>query len=338
MIAGCAHVDGRYTVPFGSGRQFGDGCDAIWNLGLRALKVYLTRNYLTDYPQQNSWSSTPTNLTQLVQTEQFATEIARQWSAVVFSAFTFANGLSNWWLVAPTAANYAAEYAEIYSLTVYLLTAYNNTGKTFVLQNWEGDWCWADGPVHTLDRTFVSREVVDFYAAFLGTRQRAVRDAVRDTAHDNVQVLCAFEVNRVLDAMSNPDQLRIVREIANRVQPDLVSYSAYDSTIVVMGWTADEATWEAACEKYFSRALGIINRAFPGVPVQIGEFGFPELEVPPGHDVAAMIRKVADIARRFGCRYLLYWEVFDNEGRGYYLQRPDGSLSIAGETVPSLSA
>jgi hypothetical protein len=42
-----------------------------------------------------------------------------------------------------------APVLQVYSLTRYLLTTYNNSGRTFFLGNWEGDWwvgeCWGEG-------------------------------------------------------------------------------------------------------------------------------------------------------------------------------------------------
>ncbi len=340
MSIGCAHEQGLYTVPAGSGTQFSDGCNTIWDLGLRALKVACTSTYATMYPLQTTWSSTPTSLKTLAQTTQFSEQLAKAWDTVVFTIFTFANGATNWWRVNPSLAQYQAEYAEVYELTAHLLTAYNNSGKVFVLQNWEGDWAFMDAFVPT---TYVSRAFVDFYAAFFAARQRAVSDARRDTPHVNVDVRHAIEVNRVLDAEQG--NKRILTDIAPRIQPDMVSYSSYDSTIVSTGWGSGFSDWSAKCTADFSKALRRINSAFPGVPVQIGEFGFPENEDPRGAaDVGRMVQTVRDVAKSFGCVNLLYWQVFDNEPgtppnayRGYWLKNNLGAVTIAGAKLPMLA-
>ena len=216
MRAGVAHAQGLYTVVAGSGTQFMDGVNWIYNSGFHTIKIYCSSSYLTDYPLQTSWSSTPTNLTQLASTTQYAAALSKSFNTIVMTCFTFANGITNWWRTAPTSAKYAAEYTEIYNLAVYLLTTYNGTGRRFVIQNWEGDWAFMDTSV--ID-TFVDRPMVDRYVAFLGTRQRAISDARKATASD-CQVLCAFECNRVLDSRLYPHRRRILRDIANRVQPD----------------------------------------------------------------------------------------------------------------------
>lgn len=333
MRYGAAHTNGLYNYP-NDGHQFTNGCNAIWNLGLRTLKVYCTADYLTNYPLQSAWSSTPTSLTELVQTAEFSTQLARGWDSVIMTVFTFANGSTNWWRVDATNSRLNAEYDEIYDLTVHLLTTYNDSGIKFVLQNWEGDWAYLDA----FDPdTFVDRKHTEFYAAFAATRQKAVHDAVRDTAHSNVSVRMAFEVNRVLDVKDAPAKVRILNTLSRRFVPDIVSYSAYDSTIVATGWGSNQADWENKCTVQFTKALNLIKHYWPGVAIQIGEFGFPENEATEHtNDVRLMIRKVRDIALSAGVESLIYWEVFDNEPsipytyRGYWLLKPDGSQSIAG--------
>lgn len=345
MKYGATNVRGLYTVPNGSGTQFHDGAQVIWDLGLRVFKAYATADYLADYPLQSAWSSTPTNLTQLVQTTQFTTELARAWDTVVLTTFTFANGTTNWWRPSITAAQLLAEYNEVKALAVHLLSTYSGSGKRFILCNWEGDWAFMDS--FTPD-TAVNRPLVDQYAAFLATRQRAVRDARQETAHSGVTVLNAFEVNRVFDARKYPHRRRILTDLASRLQPDAVSYSAYDSTIVDQGsWGADQAAWEAATVPVFTAALRFIKAAFPGVLLYIGEFGFPENEQTNDHplnDTAQMVQVLNDVCVAEGVDSFIFWQAFDNESsvpytyRGYWLRRPDGSLSLTGAKMQALAA
>lgn len=338
MKLGAAHVDGLYTVPNGSGTQFSDGCDAIWNLGLRTIKLYLTADYATDYTLQSSWSATPTTLTTLAQTTQFATQLARAWDTVFLTTFTFANGTTNWWRADVAASKLSAEYTEIYNLAVHLLTTYAGTGRRFVLQTWEGDWALMDSTVVT---TVVDPKFVDRYAAFLGVRQKAVEDA-RKASPSDVQVLNAVEVNRVLDSVANPDRKRILRHLAGRIRPDMVSWSAYDGTIVDQGgWGASQAAWEAATVPVIRKAFAAIKAAFPGVPLYVGEFGFPEEEVPGDHSIAQMLNTCLYEFECAGVDTALFWQVFDNEQggggegtyRGYWMKKPNGDVSASGLAI-----
>ncbi len=337
MKYGAAHVQGLYTYPGGSGTQFTDGCNAIWDLGLRTLKVYCTGAYLTNYPLQTAWSSTPTTCTELCQTTQFTTQLSKAWDTVIMTVFTFANNpgtVTNWWRVGCTNAKLLAEYTEIYNLAVHLLTTYNDSGKTFILQNWEGDWAFMDAfdPATPVDRKYV-----DYYAAFAQYRQRAVEDARRATAHTNVTVLNAFECNRVLDVKNMPGSRRILSDLAKRFTPDVASWSAYDGTISVSGWTASQALWETTNAAYFKQGIALIRTAWPGCRISVGEFGYPENEAPAGFNVSEMIEITRNWAVAAGIEWFIYWEVFDNEAgtppatyRGYWLIKNDGTQSLAG--------
>lgn len=333
MLNGGAHVRGLYTVPNGSGAQFTDGCDAIWDLGLRTLKVYATPDYAADYPLQSSWSGTPSNLTELISLDEYTAQLSRGWDTVIFTTFTFANGTTNWWRADPSATRFANEYQEIYNLVVHLLTAYDDSGKTFILQNWEGDWAFMDS---FNPDTYVPRQYINFYAAFLNIRQKAVSDARAATPHSNVNVYMCVELNRTYDP---PNLRRILYNLPKLINPDVISYSAYDRTIVQYGWTANQATWEAAYVPSFTKGLRLIKKAYPNALLMIGEYGFPENEAINDHpllSVGDMIQTVYDICREEGVRWHVYWEVFDNEAsipytyRGYWFRKPDGSLSIAG--------
>lgn len=340
MKYGCAHVLGLYNVP-DDGNQFQNGCDAIAALGVATLKVYLTKDYLLNYPLQTSWSGTPTNLTELAQTTQFTTQLNAGWDTIIFTAFTFANGTTNWWRTGPTNAQLAAEYTEIYNLAVHLLTTYNDSGKTFILQNWEGDWAFMDSFTPT---TFVERKMVDYYVAFVARRQKAVSDARQAVAYSNVTVLNAVEVNRVLDAKTYPHRRRIITDLAGRIRPDIVSFSAYEATDSLEGW-GSQAAFDALCESNLTQAVTLIRNAFPDSKLMIGEFGYPENQIVaefPSLNVGSMIQTVATVASNLGVDYLIYWQVFDNETsipytyRGYWFRKPDNTLTLAGSKFQDL--
>jgi len=338
MKFGSVSTDGLYTVPDASGTQFLDAADELYNtIGSRCIKMYASPSYATDYPLQSSWSSVPTNLTQLVQTTQYSTVIGMGWDTVVFTTYTFANGITNWWQVDVSQSKLDAEYDEIYNFVVHLLTTYNDSGMTFILQSLENDWNWSE-PTYTVN-TFTDRKAVDNYAAFFAMRQRAVSDARKATAYTNVKVLNAIEPNRIVDAFTNSNRRRLVRDIAQRLQPDIIAYSAYDSLIDTYSWTANYATWVATYTPLFRQAIQRIKRAFPGVPIYISEHGWPENQAPVGFDIYDMCVVAKDIALDEGCTHIFYWAIFSNEAnpspppddRGYWLIEPDGSLSRAGE-------
>lgn len=339
MILGVAHVQGQYTIPSGSGTQFTDGADVAEACGLPAFKFYCTGNYTADYPL-HTFSGAPSNCTQFLQLAEVAAVLARPaFTDFAITLFSFGNPQNNWWRDAGRADNprLLVEYTEVYNAAVHLLTTYNNTGKTFVFQNWEGDWALMDAFV---PGTYVKKRDIDYCLAFHSARQRAVRDAMRNTAHTNVAVLYAVEVNRVLDVVDNPGRARLLKDVLNRLRPDVVSYSEYDSFIATYGYGANQAEWEALADLHYTRAWRLIKEYAPYSLIQGGEAGFEEARIAidrPSYNVGDMIRKLVSIAEAEGVKWWYYWQVFDNEVdgttpegvKGYYLKKPDGTSSAA---------
>lgn len=348
MQYGVAHSQGQYTVPTGSGTQFKDGADVALALGLQAFKFYCTQNYATDYPLQSSWSASPTTCKGFLQTTQAASVLAMNFQTFSMTMFAFGNPANNWWRDSGKADNarLLVEYNEIYDAAVHLLTTYNGTGKTFIIQNWEGDWALMDAfdPA-----TYVTQKELDYNLAFHSARQRAVRDARRNTPHSGVDVLYAVEVNRVLDLVTNPARRRLLRDVIPKLNPDVVSYSAYDSFIATYGYGSNQAQWESYVDTYYVQALQLIRQYAPASKLSIGEVGFEEARIAidrPSYDVRQMVRKMATVSAAQGASWFFYWQTFDNEVdittpsgvKGYWLKKPDGSTSSAGLELALLAS
>jgi hypothetical protein len=189
------------------------------------------------------------------------------------------------------------EYQEIYNLTRYLLTAYNGTNKTFYLGNWEGDWhLLNDNPNYVPTQ----KEFHDMTAWF-NTRQKAVDDAKRDTPFHGVNVFYYLEVNRVQDAIQGKS--RLTNDILPKTNVDFVSYSSYDSLDT---------------EEKLKKALDYIQSNLahkPGISgkrIFIGEYGFPSISHTPQKQ-EELSRRVMRVGLEWGCPFVLYWEIYNNE-------------------------
>src|SRR4051794_33537986 len=135
-VLGVAHAAGRYN--FTGEDYLNEGAGRILELGSRVIKVFLTPDHVQDaYPFNSDWNPPPVDVVELVQRPYVQELFAKPFSTyiLVIQPVTgepqFLDGL--------TADEAAAERDQMYRLAKYLLTAYPNTGKTFVLQNWEGD-------------------------------------------------------------------------------------------------------------------------------------------------------------------------------------------------------
>jgi hypothetical protein len=203
------------------------------------------------------------------------------------------------------------ERREIYDLTRYLLRTYKGTGKKFYLGNWEGDWM-----LTKVNPNYVaSDQELQNMIAWVNTRQKAVDDARRDTPHSGVEVYYYVEVNLVQDARQG--KVRVANKVLPFTNPDYVSYSSYDAQ-------------NGDVEKTYAGALDYLQsqlRPKPGIPgkrVFIGEYGLPAADF-GAQAQDSMARHVMRAGLRWGCPFVLYWEMYNNEvtadgrQRGFWL-------------------
>ena len=207
------------------------------------------------------------------------------------------------------------DYNAFYKYTKKLLTRYNGSGIEFFLGHWEGDWYYLDN-YNTAQKT-VSADLTDAMIEWINNRQKAVDDAKRDVAHDNVWVWNYIELNRPTDAMDDK-----MDRVMNRVLPytnvDYVSYSAYDS--MAMAPSAVKKVIDKIYD-YLPEKEGVI-----GPRVFVGEFGQPAAN--EGFDDRKHCQtNLKYFAKYLACdvRFVLYWQMYDNEkledgrNRGFWL-------------------
>ena len=209
-------------------------------------------------------------------------------------------------------------YREIHDLVAYLLKAYSGTGKTFYLGHWEGDWHlrWDYDRQRPL-----RKEAVDGMVRWLNVRQEAIDDAKRETPHHDVDVFGYTEVNLVQRGLHG--QPCAVTEVLPNVDVDYVSYSAWDAT-------NKPASAEALRQKLVA-GLDFIEGHLrprpdlpPGKRVWIGEFGYPAISYSEA-EADRNTRWVLRTGLEWGCPFVLYWELYNNEvepggrQRGYWM-------------------
>ena len=329
FFTGAAHVAGKYPS---SASFLTTGFNAIKALGpnLTAVKLYLSPAYTTDYPGQ-TWGGSYTSVAALAADPAFAAIFSDDQVTTYFlNVFTFSTGITNPWINTVPDSLLSGERAEIQALAAYLLTTYAGSGKTFIIQNWEGDWA--------LIGSFIPTDYVPPYrpermAAFLRARQQGIEAAKASAGAAGCRVLFAMEVNRVLD-----DGRRVHADVLPLIKPDLVSLSAYEA---INTWGSDMGDTVANIDTLLRRVVARV-RASSDCPIYIGEYGFPELEVPVWFDTGEAIEQVVDTAAALGLLGHIYWQVYDNEEispgvpRGYYLVKPNGDQSAAGLKIISL--
>ncbi len=201
------------------------------------------------------------------------------------------------------------EYREVYEFVGHLLKTYRGSGKAFYLGHWEGDGMLR----HTVskeDDARVTPEKVAGMIAWLNVRQKAVDDAKRAVPPEGVAVWHYTEVNHVVLAMSQ-GRPALVNKVLPHVPVDYVSYSGYDSTN-----HADPHRIRAALD-YIEKQL-TPKPWISGKRVFIGEYGFPALlgkartpQAPEVTNEKSLV--VMETGMGWGCPFVLYWELYNNE-------------------------
>ncbi len=332
-VIGVTHVSGAYHL---TEKDFlAEGADQILALGSRVIKLYLTVPPASNparraYPFNSQWPRTRT-LVELARTPYFRYVFNKPFTTYILTTYAAGRG-EHYWREGVTDAQASDEQRQLYQLARHLLTAYRGTGKTFVLQHWEGDWAIRGGFDPKTDPT---PRAVEGMIRWLGARQAGVDRARAELGQDGVRVFHAAEVNLVKIALRD-GRPTVSNQVLPHTRVDLVSYSAWDTQ-------GDPQEFRAALD-YIARQVP--DRApFGHRNVYVGEFGLPENDRPLP-EVQRTVRNVLSTALDWGCPYVVYWQLYCNElrsvptadrrpvksnddVRGFWLIRPDGTKTWA---------
>ena len=324
-VLGVNHINSYYHLT--DEDYINEGADQVLALGSRVIKLII-RDKLDGYYKFNSAWPEITNLVQAAELPYFKEVFAKPFSTFVL--MTFAPGREiHYFTQGMTPEDEAHERQSYYEFTKYLLTTYRGTGKTFVFQNWEGDWVLTHPPLDLEKKP--DPVAVEGMIKWLNARQDGVDQARAEVGTDGVQVYHAAEVNLVEKAqLGHPT---VTNDVLPHTHCDLYSYSAYDT----MG--QNEAKFRAALTYLKEKAPD--SKTFGENNVYIGEFGWPESLVGEEKRVE-MVRYTVDAALDAGAPYILFWELYcdgpkpdaaapygNDEMVGNWLIRPDGSKSKA---------
>jgi len=279
------------TYKFTSDDKLVETAKAIYDMGSNMIKISLSTG---SYGLSGSYA----DLTSLVRdNSSFRTVLDMPFR----NYFFWAAGHANWSDGYSESERYS-DSIQIYNLTRYLLTQYNNTGKTFYLGHWEGDWYL----LPNYDTSYVPSDIrLQGMIAWYRTRQNAVDKAKSSIAHSNVDVFHYAEVNQVVDA-KNKGLKRIVNYVLPYTNVDYVSYSSYDA--------------QQLPQSEYSSVLDYIQSNIPakagltGKRVFIGEMGF-SLQKSGGSTTQHELDNRNFLMKPliWGCPFVLYWEMYNNE-------------------------
>ena len=322
---GVAHIGGLYSSS--ETDYLNEGAAAAHAIGARCIKVSLSLD--TDnpspklYPFHSQWPTVAT-LDALADTPYYRALFAREFDTFILTAFRPGRA-AGYWRESFSPEDEQAEEECFASLTRHLLRTSAQTRKTFIIQNWEGDWALrgsfdpATKPMPAATAAMIR---------WLAARQRGVARARTEFAGGGPRVFHACEVNLVRQAQVQGAP-SVTTDVLPHVPVDLASYSAWD--------TKDSPA-------QFAEALAFIAKhkrrtePFGEHGVYVGEFGLPESEATP-QQVLERTTELLAVAQRFGCPYAVYWQLYCNEPtaksrkvnvdyKGFWLVRPDGTRSL----------
>ncbi|MHB0997603.1 MAG: hypothetical protein ACYC27_00035 [Armatimonadota bacterium] len=319
-ILGSCHFYGDYVLR--GEDLLNDGADSLLALGSRVIKVAFRGDCMQNYFSVNSQWPIVSDMVELAKTPYFRNLFSKPFITTVLMAYAPGKDL-HYFLNGMSPADVEWEWKMVYDLTVYLLTEYKGTGKTFVYTNWEGDWALTPPmtPVTPIPSKKPDEVGIKGMIDWLNTRQDAVDSARRDVGMDGVVVAHAGEVNLIDRAMQG--EVNVTNNVVPNTHCDLYSYSAWDTLC------GEKEKFRAALDYLASRSNG--SELFGKKNVYIGEFGAPISDF--GEDGQLEItRHAVETALDWGAKYLFYWVMYD---QNYGLILPDGTKTPACEYIES---
>lgn len=331
---GATHVAGKYHLtskPF-----LLEGAEKLLELGTQLGKFWFTPgNIAGSYPFNHQWGKYK-SLADLAQSDYFKQLFTLPFRTVILETHT---PIEEGWIRPDLPASFYEKIThEFYEVTAYFYKTYRDRDLTIVLQHWEGDWLlrrrggelWNPPPS---DWPVRCRQMVQWLKA----RQEGVNRARREFgASVQCCVAHAAEVNRVTDLWNGIPTM--TEHVLPQVELDLVSYSAYD------GMKDRLTLWKCLAEIRRHAKTGPL---FGNQAIYIGEVGIPENDQP--ERIVERLDEFMGVFLAAQVKYIVHWELYCNEFsrqadpatktpvknpalvRGFWLVKPDGSLSQSGQ-------
>ena len=199
-------------------------------------------------------------------------------------------------------------YDEMYEFILYLLKGYNNSGKTFFIGNWEGDWL-----LHTNNNRNVDppQEHVANMTKWLQIRQRAIDDAKKASKARNVFLYYYVEVNLVLKGMQG--KTCIASQILPDLNVDFVSYSSYEA--IKNRTYAEKKNTLDSVFNYLEKQLKPKDNLPFSRRVFIGEYGY-HANINRPESFKKQYDETVDIVKismELNLPFALHWQMYNNE-------------------------
>jgi len=234
-----------------------------------------------------------------------------------------------------TTANTATVTQEYYDLAMYLYQTYKNTGKKFIIDNWEGDndlYC-GQGYSYATDVSFRTNCDANYKTTYNGNT--SVNDSIigmkdwlaaRTAGIKNAGITAATQGLTGVTVSSAGDMSIVKALHANGFKSmmydvlpglnlDYVSYSAYES--INNSNPATTLTTDIQTIKSITGNNNII----------VGEFGYSADQVGLTN-AQNYLKQVAQNISSAGATYGIIWDLFDQPGSNFGLFTTSGATSL----------
>lgn len=331
-VIGIVHAGGKYN--FSSLPYLTEGAKIVREeIGSRIIKLFLGSDIADQYAFNEEWGNA-TSLVELIRQPEIKQTFNMDFSTIVLCVYEYER--AKW--------NTASEISvtdlnrvenEFYDLTKELLKAYNATGKTFVLQNWEGDNELT--PALKAAKANEKEIIISNYIAYNNARQQGIVRAREELSNAgsiiDINVLGALEVNYI--SYNGGGQSKLVDVVVPYSKADIFSFSDWSSSNTVLAEDLD----------YYLSQINLYrndNEKKTIGDIVLGEFGRAEYYSSIGSEVNQFEYSIetAKIAINKGVRYVCYWALMCNERvggqtarpvnqdmKGYWLIKPNGELT-----------
>ncbi len=302
FILGTNAIGGKYK--FTADSKILEQAKQIRAMGSNVLKISLGPNSPKTYDLD-----IPSKVTTTLDLFNASPEYKKVFDMDFKYIFTWVHTLSGIeWKKGITKEQEKVLYDEMFEFVSFLLKEYNQSGKTFLIGNWEGDWL-----LHpNYNRNFTpSQEHIDNMTKWFQIRQRAIDDAKKLSNAKNVELYYYIEVNLVLKGLKG--EPCITQSILPNVNVDLVSYSSYEA-IKNRNYLEKKEQLQKVFD-YIEKQL----KPKEGLPfsrrVYIGEYGYHASNANPSsfQKQYEETKDIMKISLELNLPFALHWQMYNNE-------------------------
>ena len=329
-VLGIVHAGGQYN--FTPLSYLTEGARMVReDIGSRVIKLFLGSDVADQYAFNAEWGACE-SLADLAKSDEVRAVFDMDFSTIVLVVYEFERAQWNSGN-AISQADLTRVTNEFYELTRELLRRNNDSGKTFVLQNWEGD--------NELTPALKAADegdkdtIVQNYIAYNNARQKGIVKARTELAEQvgNVSVLGALEVNYL--SYNGGGERKLVDCVVPYSEADIFSFS---------DWSTANARLSDDLDYYLTQinSLRADGDKKTMHDIVLGEYGRAENHSGQAdeHNQFVTAIETAKIAVNKGVRYVCYWALMCNERtggtaarpvnndmKGFWLIKPDGQLT-----------